>query len=280
MPQRPFGAVPVQSGPSREASLPPKTPPRPAPVVRQNLEIEPGPSLPQVPGTGPHPSQQSGLMPNGYHDYRAQLSEQYSTQPPPAGYAQAPTPQYARALSNPYAQFQPDHSFQFQTTSFRSPSSSVPNQPPSGAPQLRQPQHDLLSSPSNSFSSLPDTITTATSPPSIPPPIPPSKPPPPSLLHLHSILLPHLSASLPPIIHSFQANRAHLIERHEDLASGEPAIRDEMARLEAVKKVCDSVGRRMAELVVKGEERVVELEGRGEVSVDEVVCGISIVHNQ
>ena len=53
-----------------------------------------------------------------------------------------------------------------------------------------------------------------------------------------------------------------------------------MARLEAVKKVCDSVGRWMTELVAKGQERVTELEGRGEVSVDEVICGISIVHNQ
>lgn len=53
-----------------------------------------------------------------------------------------------------------------------------------------------------------------------------------------------------------------------------------MARLEAVKKVCDSVGRRMEEVVRAGEERVQELEAKGEVSVDEVVCGISIVHNQ
>lgn len=53
-----------------------------------------------------------------------------------------------------------------------------------------------------------------------------------------------------------------------------------MARLEAVKKVCDSGGRKMEDVVRRGEERVLELEGRGEVSVDEVVCGISIVHNQ
>jgi len=70
------------------------------------------------------------------------------------------------------------------------------------------------------------------------------------------------------------------LERREDLLSGEPAIRDEMARLEAVRKVCDSVGRRMDEIVSRGEERVAELEAKGEVGVDEVVCGISIVHNQ
>ena len=33
-------------------------------------------------------------------------------------------------------------------------------------------------------------------------------------------------------------------------------------------------------MVAQGEARVAELESRGEVSVDEVVCGISIVHNQ
>lgn len=53
-----------------------------------------------------------------------------------------------------------------------------------------------------------------------------------------------------------------------------------MARLEAVKKVCDSVGRKLSDAVAQGQERVAELEARGEVSVDEVVCGISIVHNQ
>jgi len=74
--------------------------------------------------------------------------------------------------------------------------------------------------------------------------------------------------------------KSHLVERREDLASGEPAIRDEMARLEAVKKVCDAVGGRLNEVVTKGSERVAELEARGDVSVDEVVCSISIVHNQ
>ena len=100
------------------------------------------------------------------------------------------------------------------------------------------------------------------------------------MLHLHSILLPHLNASLPSIIHSLQTNRQHLLDRHEDLSSGEPAIRDEMARLEAVKKVCDSVGRKMDDVVTRSDARVAELEERGEISVDEVVCGISIVHNQ
>lgn len=67
---------------------------------------------------------------------------------------------------------------------------------------------------------------------------------------------------------------------HADLSLGIPAIQDEMARLEAVRAVCSSVGEKMGLAVMQGEERVRELERRGEVGVDEVVCSVSIVHNQ
>ncbi len=130
------------------------------------------------------------------------------------------------------------------------------------------------------MSSSPEATTAALPDAGDAPPVPPSKPPPPSVLHLHAVLLPHLTSALPPLMHSLQSQKAHLVERREDLATGEPAIRDEMARLEAVKKVCDAVGGRMQGVVEKGEARVAELEQRGDVSVDEVVCGISIVHNQ
>jgi ESCRT-I complex subunit TSG101 len=81
-------------------------------------------------------------------------------------------------------------------------------------------------------------------------------------------------------LHQLHANKTHLLERKDDLESGEPAIKDEMSRLQAVKKVCDSTGRKMEEVVQAGSARVADLEQRGETSVDEVVCGISIVHNQ
>ncbi|EAL21796.1 hypothetical protein CNBC4980 [Cryptococcus deneoformans B-3501A] len=143
-------------------------------------------------------------------------------------------------------------------------------------PVPRQPPQDLLSSPGTQ----PTVLSNESDGASGPPPIPPSKPPPPSLLHLHSILLPHLNASLPPLMNSLHSSVEHLRARQEDLVTGEPAIRDEMARLEAVKKVCDSVGKKMEEVVAKGGERVADLESKGEVAVDELVCGISIVHNQ
>ncbi|EIW72790.1 hypothetical protein TREMEDRAFT_24652 [Tremella mesenterica DSM 1558] len=173
----------------------------------------------------------------------------------------------------------PDHSSQVYHP-HDTPPPTVPSHPqhspPAHSVPTRKPIADLLSSPLSSTTALPSDSAEKTAP----PPLPPSKPPPPSLLHLHSILLPHLNASLPPLIQSLQTNRNHLLERREDLTSGEPAIRDEMARLLAVKKVCDSTGRKMEDVVARAEERVADLEQRGEVSVDELVCGISIVHNQ
>ncbi|WVR05945.1 hypothetical protein IAU60_002972 [Kwoniella sp. DSM 27419] len=162
-----------------------------------------------------------------------------------------------------------------QQGQYHPPPQSGPQRPVPGTPPVRPPVQDLLSSPEAEMQSLPSTHQI-----NGPPPAPPSKPPPPSLLHLHSILLPHLQASLPPLLSHLQSTRAHLLDRREDLVSGEPAIRDEMARLEAVKKVCDSTGRKLSEVVRAGDERIAELEARGETSVDELVCGISIVHNQ
>ena len=198
---------------------------------------------------------------------------------PPAGPHQMPAvnghpQQQYHHQRQPSGQHQPPYHAQSPVpTMHPNPPTAHPQQALPPVQQPRQPMQDLLSSPERITSNLPRESDA-------PPPLPPSKPPPPSLLHLHSILLPHLQASLPPLQHSLDANRQQLRERHEDLISGEPAIRDEMARLEAVKKVCDSVGRKLGDAVAQGQERVAELESRGEVSVDEVVCGISIVHNQ
>lgn len=70
--------------------------------------------------------------------------------------------------------------------------------------------------------------------------------------------------------------RAH----QSDLLSGEPAIRDEMARLEAVRDVCRTVAGRMRGAVEQGERNVAELKRKGDPEVDELVCSTTIVHNQ
>lgn len=109
---------------------------------------------------------------------------------------------------------------------------------------------------------------------------PPSRPLPPSTLHLHSLLHSHLSTRLPQLLHSLSQTTTQLLSVRSDLESGEPAIKDEMNRLEAVNGVCQGVVRKMEMVVEEGGKRVGELEGKGEVGVDEVVCSVSIVHNQ
>lgn len=70
--------------------------------------------------------------------------------------------------------------------------------------------------------------------------------------------------------------RAH----QSDLLAGEPAIRDEMARLEAVRDVCRGVATRLRTVVDDTERNVADLKRRGDPDVDELVCSTSIVHNQ
>ena len=65
-----------------------------------------------------------------------------------------------------------------------------------------------------------------------------------------------------------------------DLLAGEPAIRDEMARLEAVRDVCRGVGGRTKAVVEQAERNVADLKRRGDPSVDELVCSTTIVHDQ
>jgi ESCRT-I complex subunit TSG101 len=74
---------------------------------------------------------------------------------------------------------------------------------------------------------------------------------------------------------------AERLRAHQtDLLAGEPAIRDEMARLEAVRDVCRTVAGRLRTTVNQAESTVSELQRKGDPEVDELVCSTSIVHNQ
>ena len=64
------------------------------------------------------------------------------------------------------------------------------------------------------------------------------------------------------------------------MLKGEPAVRDEMARLEAVKDVCQTVCHQLAAVVNSAENAIANLERKGEPEVDELVCATNIVHNQ
>lgn len=68
--------------------------------------------------------------------------------------------------------------------------------------------------------------------------------------------------------------------QQSDLLAGEPAIRDEMGRLEAVRDVCITVATRLRSVVQEAETNIAELKRKGDPEVDELVCSTTIVHNQ
>ena len=53
-----------------------------------------------------------------------------------------------------------------------------------------------------------------------------------------------------------------------------------MARLEAVKDVCQTVRNELAQVVDSAENAIASLERKGEPEVDELICATNIVHNQ
>lgn len=73
---------------------------------------------------------------------------------------------------------------------------------------------------------------------------------------------------------------SHLHVLASDLEQGAPAIHDEMMRLEAVRDVCKTTGKRLYQTVEAGRKRVEELSNREEPDVDGMICATSIVGNQ
>ena len=80
--------------------------------------------------------------------------------------------------------------------------------------------------------------------------------------------------------HALALDAERLRALQADLLAGEPAIRDEMARLEAVRDVCRNVSGRLRGTVNQAEKNIAELRRKGDPEVDEMVCATSIVHNQ
>ncbi|GAA5822730.1 hypothetical protein JCM11251_004358 [Rhodosporidiobolus azoricus] len=110
-----------------------------------------------------------------------------------------------------------------------------------------------------------------------PPPVPPN----PSLLALRTRVHSKLSSSLSALHSTTQAHLSQLDLMRLDLEKAQPAIEDEMARLEAVRAVCQGVKERYEMVVGEGEGRMREYEGLGEgKEVDELVCGRTVVYVQ
>lgn len=108
----------------------------------------------------------------------------------------------------------------------------------------------------------------------------PPRPPNPEILRLHSQVHEKLTSELASLAQVLSLDAERLRAQQADLLLGEPAIRDEMARLEAVRDVCRNVSSRMRNTVDQAEHNLTELRRKGDPEVDELVCSTTIVHNQ
>lgn len=102
----------------------------------------------------------------------------------------------------------------------------------------------------------------------------------PELLHLHHNVHAKLTAELHSLNTAITGDTERLRVTQADLLAGEPAIKDEMARLEAVRSVCTTVGDRLSDVVMRAEANVHNLKSKGDPEVDELVCSTAIVYNQ
>ncbi len=117
-------------------------------------------------------------------------------------------------------------------------------------------------------------------PPSATPTDIPPRPPNPELLRLHAQVHQKLTSELASLTQALSLDAERLRAHQNDLLAGEPAIRDEMARLEAVRDVCQNVAGRLRDSVEQAERNVTELRRKEDPEVDELVCSTTIVHNQ
>ncbi|KAF6765172.1 UEV-domain-containing protein [Ephemerocybe angulata] len=149
-----------------------------------------------------------------------------------------------------------------------------PPVPPVPIPNLLDEDDESPASPSQQ-GLPPSTLGPGPAPSHLPP-----RPPNPELLDLHRQVHHKLTSELHSLSKALALDAERLRAHQNDLLAGEPAIRDEMARLEAVKDVCTSVADRTRSAVQKAETNIAELRRKGDPEVDELVCATSIVHNQ
>ncbi|KAF8797990.1 UEV-domain-containing protein [Phlegmacium glaucopus] len=108
----------------------------------------------------------------------------------------------------------------------------------------------------------------------------PMRPPNPELLRLQEQVHRKLTSELNSLSQSLSLDAEHLRAHQANLLAGEPAIKDEMARLEAVRDVCRNVANRTRQSIQQADSNITELKRKGDPEVDELVCATSIVHNQ
>ncbi|KAJ3823584.1 Vps23 core domain-containing protein [Lentinula raphanica] len=230
-------------GPPPPTYSPPPAPPRPISTASTSWTPQPPPTF-QSRSAAPIPPPIPPPMPPAT----------WTPSPPPTRIQSAPIQHsFQPAPMQPV----PMQSMQMQSPPL--PTQSIP--PPIPAP-------DLLDSDEPTSSSDPG--------PAPAPPLPPN----PILLSLHASVHGRLTSALQSFQTSLHDSSEHLRKIQEDLLRGEPAIQDEIARLEAVKAVSLNVGARYRQTIEAAERNVQMLRNKGDVSVDELICGPTIVHNQ
>lgn len=153
------------------------------------------------------------------------------------------------------------------------PPVTAPNAPPVPIPNLLD-EDDDTGAPPSLQAHAPFGTT------SLPTNNPPPRPPNPELLDLHAKVHHKLTSELDSLSKALALDAERLRAHQNDLLAGEPAIRDEMARLEAVRDVCQNVADRTRAAVHQAQSNITELRRKGDPEVDELVCSTSIVHNQ
>ncbi|TDL27537.1 UEV-domain-containing protein [Rickenella mellea] len=257
-PKAPSPAAATSSSPGERPSLPPKPS-----LIAATLSAASSPS----PAT---PHAESPQIPVTQPEIRPP--------PPPRLPPQAPAPP-PYASPPPLQQWQQPPQIQTQIHTTTQWQASTPVQQPPPPPRWSVPVPPTITSPPQAPpQNLLDEDTPQSQPPA--PKIAPPRPPNPELLNLHAQIHQKLNASLSALHQSLGADTDRQRMTQRDLLAGEPALRDEMARLEAVRDVCATVSTRLRAAVESAEKNVVELRRKGDPEVDELVCSTSIVHNQ
>jgi hypothetical protein len=250
----------------------------PPPAAGQNSALS-QPPLPPAPAHGRPPSihyTESTNPPITGHAYR--ISMHTPRPPPPLAPAPSSTQHPAYIPSRPTQPWMPPIVHQpvpqQPATISPPPPQYLHTQPPHPAPQpplmVPTPIPDLMDADDSQLPASP-TPPRVTAPP---------RPPNPELIALHARLHEMFTTELASLTTSVAQENERLRGAQADLLKGEPAVRDEMARLEAVRGVCQTVCHQLAEVVNSAENAIANLERKGEPEIDELVCATSIVHNQ
>ena len=108
----------------------------------------------------------------------------------------------------------------------------------------------------------------------------PNRPLNPNTVKLHANIHALLSQKLKQSIENHSKVYESQMTLKFDLEKAKDAILDEQARLESVNEICKSVHHKITNSLQEANESLVTSERKGEVSVDEIVCGDTLVTNQ